>query len=297
MATKDRKRKLLKRLLSKFKFKYKLVFLDEQTYEEVFMLRLSKLNVFTYFGSAAMLIIVLVTLLIAFTPIREYIPGYPTGKERRMIIRNAQRVDSLVLEIDKRDRLLKNIRTIISGETIEGAQRDHSGNTEGENKSVNVTFKRSVEDSLFRQKVEEEERFNLSLQQPASSHTRVDQFHLFPPVKGMVVNRFGESYGHFGVDVAAAEGTRVSSVMEGTVVFVGWTVETGYVIQIQHPGNLISIYKHNQKLLKPAGASVKVAEAIAQVGNSGELTTGPHLHFELWYKGAPVNPENYISFK
>lgn len=297
MATHDRKKKLVKRLLSKFKFKYKLVFLDEQTYEEVFMLRLSKLNVFTYFGSAAMLIIVLVTLLIAFTPIREYIPGYPTGKERRMIVRNAQRVDSLVLEIDKRDRLLETIRTIMSGETIEGAQRDNSEKSGDDNKTVNVTFKRSQEDSLFRQKIEEEERFNLSLQQPSSSISRFEQFHLFPPLKGMVVNKFGESYGHFGVDVAAAEGTRVSSVMEGTVIFAGWTVETGYVIQIQHPGNLVSIYKHNQKLLKPAGASVKVAEAIAQVGNSGELTTGPHLHFELWYKGAPVNPENFISFK
>jgi murein DD-endopeptidase MepM/ murein hydrolase activator NlpD len=296
MANDKRKNRFLRRLLSKFKFKYKLVFLDEQTYEEVFMLRLSKMNVFTYFGSAAMLIIVLVTLLIAFTPIREYIPGYPTGAERRMIIRNAQRVDSLVMEIEKRDRILGDIRTIMTGEPIEGAQRKQEVKQE-ESKSLNVTFKRSAEDSLFRKKIEEEERFNLGIQRTTSQSTQIEQFYLFPPVKGMVVNKFGDSYGHFGVDIAAAEGTRVSAVTDGTVIFTGWTVETGYVIQIQHPNNLTSIYKHNQKLLKAQGASVKAAEAIATVGNSGELTTGPHLHFELWYKGAPVNPEDYVSFK
>jgi murein DD-endopeptidase MepM/ murein hydrolase activator NlpD len=105
------------------------------------------------------------------------------------------------------------------------------------------------------------------------------------------------AHGHFGVDILAAEGTRVSAVMDGTVVFTGWTVETGYVIQIQHPNNLVSFYKHNSKLLKNTGAAVKAAEAIAQTGNSGELTTGPHLHFELWYNGAPINPEDFISFK
>jgi murein DD-endopeptidase MepM/ murein hydrolase activator NlpD len=295
MVNKKRKNTLLKKLLSKLKFKYKLVFLDEQTYEEVFMLRLSKLNVFTYFGSGAMLIIMLVTLLIAFTPLREYIPAYPTGKERRLIVKNAQRVDSLVIELERRDRRLADIRTIISGETIEGAQRSvESGG--GDGPSVNVTFKRSAEDSLFRQKIEEEERFNLGIESKSKSSLQFEQLHLYPPVKGIVVNKFGDSYGHFGVDVAAVEGSTVSATMEGTVIFTGWTVETGYVIQIQHPGSLVSIYKHNQKLLKTQGTFVKAAEAIATVGNSGELTTGTHLHFELWYKGAPVNPEDYILF-
>jgi murein DD-endopeptidase MepM/ murein hydrolase activator NlpD len=113
----------------------------------------------------------------------------------------------------------------------------------------------------------------------------------------MISSKFGDSNGHYGVDILAVEGTRVSSVMDGTVVFSGWTVETGNVIQIQHTNNLLSFYKHNSKLLKKAGDTVRAGEAIAEVGNSGELTTGPHLHFELWYKGAPVNPEDYISFR
>lgn len=259
------------------------------------MLRLSKLNVFTYFGSAAMLIILLVTLLISFTPLREYIPGYPSGKERRMLIRNAQRLDSLVFEIERRDKVMKDIRTVMSGESVEGAQRTDENTTE-EGKSVNVTFKRSSEDSVFRQRIEEEERFNLGFDEGGGQNGQVDQLHLFSPVKGMVVSKFGDSYGHFGVDVAASDGTRVSAVMDGTVIFAGWTVETGYVIQIQHNNDLISMYKHNQKLLKKVGAQVKAAEAIATVGNSGEVTTGPHLHFELWYRGAPVNPEDYLSF-
>jgi murein DD-endopeptidase MepM/ murein hydrolase activator NlpD len=296
MANIKQIQRLIRKLLSKFKFKYKLVFLDEQTYEEVFMLRLSKLNVFTYFGTGAMLIIAAVTILIAFTPIREYIPGYPSGKERRLLIKNAQRVDSLAMQIQQRDRLLKNMRIIMSGGVIEDNERDTEGES-SDSKSKNIAFKRSNEDSVFRSQVEEEDRFNVNTQRPVSGGMQIEQLHLFCPVRGMISSKFGESNGHYGVDILAVDGTRVSAVMDGTVVFAGWTVETGYVIQIQHTNNLISFYKHNSKLLKRIGATVRAGEAIAEVGNSGEMTTGSHLHFELWYKGAPVNPENYISFK
>jgi len=289
-------RVLTRRLLSKFKFKYKLVFLDEQTYEEVFMLRLSKLNVFTYFGTAAMLIILFVSWIIAFTPIREYIPGYPTGKERRMLIRNAQRLDSLSLEIQRRDRLMANFRTIVAGGVIEDKEQNNVSETSSE-KNKNISFKKSPEDSTFRAQIEEEERFNINTHRPSATSQQLEQLHLFCPVNGMISSKFGETNGHYGVDILAVEGTRVSAVMDGTVVFSGWTVETGNVIQIQHTNNLLSFYKHNSKLLKKVGDTVRAGEAIAEVGNSGEQTTGPHLHFELWYKGAPVNPEDYISFR
>jgi murein DD-endopeptidase MepM/ murein hydrolase activator NlpD len=112
----------------------------------------------------------------------------------------------------------------------------------------------------------------------------------------MVVNKFGDPRGHFGVDIVAGPGARVSAVMDGVVIFSGWTVETGYVIQLQHANNFISMYKHNERLLKTTGEHVKAGEAIANVGNSGELTTGPHLHFELWHNGIPLDPQEYISF-
>ncbi len=288
--------KNIQKFLRKFKDKYKLVFLNEESYEEVFMLRLSRLNVFTYVGTAALLIIVLVTLLIAFTPIREYIPGYPTGKERRLIIRNAQRVDSLMIEINKRDRLIKDVRTIMSGDVIEENDREQGGKL-STTADKNLSFSKSKDDSLFRSQVEEEERFNLGIVPKKSMDIQLEHNYLFSPIKGIIVNKFGDSFGHYGVDIAAAEGSRVSAVLDGTVVFAGWTVETGYVIQIQHQNNLLSFYKHNFKLLKRVGEQVKAGEAIAQVGNSGEMTTGPHLHFELWHKGAPINPEDYISFK
>ncbi len=295
MARKSKIERTKQKLLERLRFKYKLVFLNEQTYEEVFGLRLSRLNAFTYFISASMAIIALVTVIIAFTPLREYIPGYPTGKERRMLVRNAQRLDSLVIEIKKRDNFLKNIRTIMDGGVIN--DRDTTTNGAVSQSSHDIHFTKSSEDSAFRAQIEEEEKFNLGIAKRTAVPIQLEQTFFYSPLKGIIVNRFGDSNGHYGVDIVATEGSRVSAVMDGTVVFAGWTIETGYVIQIQHPNNLLSFYKHNSKLLKRAGVTAKAGEAIAQVGNSGEQSTGPHLHFELWSKGAPINPEDYISFK
>lgn len=294
MVTRKKKSSLLKKLSSK----YKLAIFNEQTYEEVVVLRLSRLNVFTYVGSFIILLIILVTLLIAFTSLREFIPGYPSPQERLLIVRNAQRLDSLVVEINKRDRFIRNFQAVLKGEEPEmSASPDDKVNESATAESrAQIQFSRSEQDSLFRKQVEREERFNLSVKQTTTRVVALENTFFFSPIKGMVVNAFGDSKGHYGVDIVAAPGARVSAVMDGMVVFSGWTVETGYVIQLQHPNNLISIYKHNERLLKEVGQSVKAGEAIARVGNSGELTTGPHLHFELWYNGMPLNPQEYISF-
>jgi murein DD-endopeptidase MepM/ murein hydrolase activator NlpD len=285
----------------KLKSKYKLAIFNEQTYEEVIVLRLSRLNVFTVVGASAILLVVLVILLIAFTGLREYIPGYPDATQRLMIVRNAQRVDSLLIEIDRRNKFIDNMQNIIGGgvpeDSSEKADDDAPGAASGASGSaVDVEFKRSEEDSLFRALVEMEEKYNLSQRTENRSGTGLENTFFFTPLKGMVVNRFGDPRGHFGVDIVAGPGARVSAVMDGVVVFSGWTVETGYVIQLQHANNLLSTYKHNERLLKSAGEHVKAGEAIAHVGNSGELTTGPHLHFELWYNGVPLDPQEYISF-
>ncbi len=290
-----------KEFFDKLRSKYKLAIFNEQTYEEVLVLRLSRLNVFTIVGVSAILLIVLVSLLIAFTGLREYIPGYPDSNQRLMIVRNAQRVDSLLIEIDRRNNFIDNMQNIIRGDVPEEPANDENETTvavssDSPDDMIDVEFRKSEEDSLFRALVEKEEKYNLGNRSEIRSGTLLENTFFFTPLKGMVVNKFGDPRGHFGVDIVAGPGARVSAVMDGVVVFSGWTVETGYVIQLQHANNLLSTYKHNERLLKSAGEHVKAGEAIANVGNSGELTTGPHLHFELWYNGVPLDPQEYISF-
>lgn len=285
-----------KNLVQKLRHKYRLAVFNEQTYEEVFGMRLSMLNVCIRIGITSIILIIFVIYLIAFTGLREYIPGYPSGHERRLIVQNNQRVDSLIMEIERRDKFFRDIRAIMSGELPEGATEQDIDSVNAYNNN-HISFKKSEEDSIFRQQVEREEKFNLSAFESNNVKLELEHRFLFTPLKGIVVNKFGESQGHFGVDIVAKEGTRVSSILDGTVIFTGWTVETGYVIQVQHSHNLISLYKHNERLLKSMGDKVQAGEAIAHVGNSGELTTGPHLHFELWYNGVAIDAEQYMSFE
>jgi murein DD-endopeptidase MepM/ murein hydrolase activator NlpD len=301
MSTQKKKKSLLKKLSSK----YRLAIFNEQTYEELFVVRLSRLNVFTVAGTIGVILIVLVSLLISFTSLREYIPGYPDAQQRLLIVRNAQRVDSLIVEINQRDKFINSFQSILRGEDQEAGATPEDGSAEmradgngngNSNSNDNVSFSRSDEDSLFRAQVEQEERFNLSVKEVPQSAVALESAFFVSPIKGLVINGFGETTGHYGVDIVAAPSSRVTAVMKGMVVFSGWTVETGYVIQIQHPNNLISIYKHNEILLKEVGQVVNAGEAIARIGNSGELTSGPHLHFELWYNGSPLNPVDYIAF-
>ena len=277
--------------------KYRFAIFNEQTYEEIFAIRLSRLNVFTVVGTFGTIIVILVIMLIAFTGLREYIPGYPDANQRLMIVRNAQRVDSLIIEIEKRNQFIHTMQTILGGGELPSDVSPYDEPAQSIPKEAYPElFARSAEDSVFRSFVEREVRFNVLGYSPPDVRTPLDDTFFFTPLRGLVVNGFGETTGHFGVDVVAAPGSRVSSIMEGMVIFSGWTVETGFVIQVQHPNNLVSIYKHNEILLKDVGQRVKAGEAIARLGNSGELTTGPHLHFEMWHNGMPINPVDYISF-
>ncbi|MDR2928563.1 MAG: M23 family metallopeptidase [Cytophagaceae bacterium] len=292
MTTSHKKKSWLKKLNNK----YRLVVFNEHTYEEALVLRLSRMNVFTAIGVSSVLLIILVIFLIAFTDLREFIPGYPDSNQRLLIVRNAQGVDSLIMEIERRNKLINNFQAILRGEVPEQADISENDTTPHQ-PAQPVTFERSAQDSIFRSQIEKEEKFNLSIRQPtqAASFNLANVF-FFSPVKGLVINPFGASQEHYGVDIVASPGTRVAAVMDGVVTFSGWTVETGYVIQIQHSNNLISIYKHNERLLKDVGEVIKAGEAIARIGNSGELTTGPHLHFELWHSGTPLNPQEYMTF-
>lgn len=276
----------------KIKYKYRLSIYRDETYEEVLNLRLSRLNVFALSGTILIIFLAIIVSIIAYTPAREFIPGYPDENTLRTIHQNALRTDSLILEIERRDRYFDNMKKIISGEEPENFE-----NTEDSNISYEeITFTRTQEDSLIRQMFEENSEYSLSIVSARNKIANISRLHFFPPVKGLITNSFNTSHNHYGTDIVSGVNEVVKSTLDGTVTMATWTLETGWVIQVQHSGDIISIYKHNAELLKRVGDYIKAGEPIAIIGNSGELTTGPHLHFEIWYNGVPLDPEDYISF-
>lgn len=243
-------------------------------------------------------ILALNTSLIAFTNLREFIPGYPDVEMRRNILMNAIMLDSLEHELEIRDKYFRDLNDVISGKQpiSSVAMRDTTRDYD------NIVFRRSAEDSLFRARVEEEEKYSLSATSAVTGTvseqgTSLANIHFFPPVKGIISSNFDTRTRHYATDIVTQPKAVVSSTLEGTVIMTGWTMETGFVIAIQHANNLLSVYKHNARLLKEMGDRVWAGEAISIVGDSGELyTSGPHLHFELWHNGVPLDPAQYIYF-
>ena len=280
------------RLWDRLKYKYKLSVINETSYEEVFNFRLSQLHVLTALSVLAVILVVLTILLIAFTDLREFIPGYPDGNMRQMIDQNALRVDSLENELLKRDRFFKSIRLVLNGGDTTSLERSREDTARYRNDTIR--FQISEQENEFRAAIEERERFNLSLGMKEQNH---DYYHFFPPVEGIVTQSFDEKKRHYGTDIVAKANAKVAAVLDGVVIFTDWTVKTGYVIQVQHTNDLISVYKHNSILLKKQGDYVRAGEVLGVVGNTGEESSGPHLHFELWRAGNPLNPENFIKFK
>ncbi len=213
---------------------------------------------------------------------------------RRNILLSAIRLDSLEKELELRDKYFANINAIIAGKQPADVYtlRDSSRNYKS------ITFRTSPEDSALRAQVEKDDRYNLTLGPVVpESVTSLAGLHFFPPVKGIVSGKFDPRSRHFGTDIVTRPQSSVDAALAGTVIFTGWTMETGYVIEVQHSNNIVSVYKHNAALLKETGDLVRTGEAIAIVGDSGELyTSGPHLHFEIWYKGSPLDPEKHIIF-
>jgi len=274
----------------KLKDKYRLIIYNDSTFQSVWSMKLSRLKVFTFTSLASAVIVILVILLIATTGLREYIPGYPKAEYRQMLVYNALRVDSLENELAKRDEFFKGIQAIISGNVpednlvIDSTIRTHE-----------IEFTDYNHDSVFQDKLLAEQ-LSLSIRNDDNNKPGLSQLNFFVPVKGLVTNHFNSTTEHFGVDLVSDPNARISSVLPGTVIFAGWTIETGYTIYIQHESDLVSVYKHNAELLKKTGDKVEAGEAIAIIGSSGELSTGPHLHFELWHNGTALNPEQYIDF-
>ena len=269
-----------------------MVLLNEDTFEEVGNMRLSRLNLIALVGIVLILLVTITYILIAFTNIREMIPGYPDAAMRQHIRTNAMKLDSLEHEQTIRDQYFENLNRIISGDQPEMYLNDTTGLVD----SRDINFIRSSNDSLLRQQVEAEEQFRLSVLDDAPVNQKLHDLHFFTPVNGIITGAFSPADGHFGVDLVAEPNEVVKAAMDGTVTMSTWTLETGYVIQIQHDYEIITVYKHNATLFKTAGEKVSAGDAIAIVGNSGELTTGPHLHFELWHDRVPLDPVDYIVF-
>ena len=287
----DKKTKKKGKLKQKLTDKYRLVVLNEDTFEERFSLKLSRLNVFVLSGIFSILLIAITTVLIAFTPIKEYIPGYSSTKLKVKAAKLTFEADSLKTQLAILENYTKAIKPVLRGEvTVESVDsiREEAKQQFIEESKLNATR----EDSLFREKIESKTKF--AIQNNAESNVKIV---FFAPLKGDVSQNFDVNSKHYAVDIVAKTGTPIKAVADGTVIFSGWNAETGYVILIKHSSNYVSVYKHNGTLLKEQGDFVKSGEVIATVGSTGELTTGPHLHFELWSGGYAVNPTNLIDFK
>ncbi|MEI6765001.1 MAG: M23 family metallopeptidase [Bacteroidota bacterium] len=283
------------RIRKKLHDKYRLVIMNDSTFERKLSFRLTRLNVFVAVGAVAIVLVIGTTFIIAYTPLREYIPGYGDVNLQKEIFQLTLRTDSMERDIAAKNKYILNLRYIIEGKTIPGNDSDKPSDTVV-NKYKDLDFTISKEDSELRNEFENGGQYNLTFSDQSSAAGTINSFFFFPPIKGILTSGFNPKTGHFAVDIVTKKNEAVKATLDGTVILACWTLETGYIIAIQHQSNIISVYKHNSVLLKKEGEYVKVGDPIAIVGESGELSTGPHLHFELWYNGRPVNPKDYMSF-
>lgn len=284
------KKRRSKAFWNNFKFKYKLTILNENTLEEIVGLHVSKLNGLSVLLSVLAVLFLIAACIIAFTPLRNYLPGYMNSEVRSQIVQNALLTDSLQQVLDRQNLYIMNIQDIFSGKVRIDTVKSLDSLTTARQDTLMERTKREEE---FRHQYEESEKYNLGT---ITSQPDVNGLIFYRPTRGMVSDHFDEKKRHFATDIAANPNESVLATMDGTVILSTYTAETGYLIAIQHNQDFVSVYKHCGSLLKKQGDHVKGGEAIALVGNSGTLSTGPHLHFELWYKGRPVNPEKYIVF-
>ena len=281
-----------KSFLKRWRFRYRFVILNSESFEEYLSFNISKLNLFVLLCVAIAFLMVSTVVVIAYSPLKEYIPGYTTTEIRRQVVALNLLSDSLNNELSNQEIYLENIKNIIEGRDVDTSIKTlvFSNITQD-----SVAFDKTPEDSMLRVQVESEEKFNFFEYNDVNSQN-IEKMLFFTPVNGLITQSYNFDEKHYGVDVVTKEKELIKSVLSGIVVFASWTFETGHVIVIQHENNLLSVYKHNSVLLKEQGETIEAGEAVAIIGNSGKWSTGPHLHFELWYNNSPVDPEQYILF-
>ena len=272
---------------------FRLSLLDAKTHQQLKSVRFTRTTFTITIICSIVIICASIYSLIAFTPIREFIPGYPDEATKRTAIRNAIKADSLERVILKWELYSENLRRVLEGtaspssiDSLMNASRNTLKNAK-DDKII------QIQDSLLRKTVMDEQMYEIADRNRRS--LPIEGMHFFTPLKGIITQGYDPAVHPF-IDIAAAEGTVVNAIADGTVIYTGWSDETGYTIQIQHDADIISIYKHNEKLIKSVGDRVSAGTPIALVGNTGSLSTGPHLHFELWYKGECMDPTKHINF-
>ena len=283
---------------SKLRKKYRVVVYNYDTYEEKAHFKFTLMAFLNTVIISSVILIVLVTYLIAFTPLREYSPGYTDVSLNRRVYEMERRADSMEMVFQQKDQYINNIKRIVMGDDFSSDSINSLLTKSSTTNFNNIADKKSKEDSLFRLEYENETRNNLFKHEIISDiPAEYKLVAFFSPMNGIVTNHFNREEKHFGIDIVSDNNSVIKATADGTVIYSDWTVDNGYSIGIQHNGNLFSVYKHNAVLLKDDGDFVSAGEPIAIYGNSGSLSTGPHLHFEIWYNGTPLNPEDYISFE
>lgn len=285
-----KKKKNRNKLKEKLTFKYRFVVLNEDTFEERFSFKLNRLNVLVLGSLFSMLLIGLTIILIAFTPLKEYIPGYSSSDLKRKASDLVYKVDSLQQKLAVNDVYIQNIQQVLTGKIKDITFNKDSIAEQLRIEDVNLNA--TPVDSIFREEVEREDRYSLF-----EKATKKTEIVFFAPISGKITDTYNPKEKHYAIDIAVEKDSPVKAVADGTVIFTGFTAETGFVIIIEHTKGFLSVYKHNSTLHKEQGDLVKSGEAIANAGSTGTLSTGPHLHFELWNDGYPVNPLNFIDFK
>ena len=275
--------------MEKNTYKYRFVVLNEDTFEERFSFKLNRLNVFVIGSLFSLFLIGLTVLIIALTPLKEYLQGYSSTELKKETSDLIYKVDSLNRALSVNDLYIQNIQQVLKGE-IKRVSFDKDSVLR-QFQFEEMDFAPSPVDSAFRKEVEEQDKF--SVFQQATNNTDIV---FTSPISGEITEDYNDKERHFAIDIAVAENSPVKSVADGTVIFKGFTADTGYVIVIEHGQGFTSIYKHNSSIYKEQGDLVQSGEVIASAGSTGSFSTGSHLHFELWSNGYPVNPSNYINF-
>ena len=294
----DSGRKTFKQRWEKLKKPFRLVFINPETFQEFYASEITRLGIILGILGSILLAVLITVAAIFFTPLRTFVPGYADVEQHPELMRLNESFRQMEEELEAQRNYTENFKRILVGEILD-EQQTEMPNEEFPDSLLNV--ERIAEDELLRaeiklgQQIQEREILSSS-GMGREYEVPLDQAYLIPPVTGMISAKFDPAINHFGADITAPKNTPVKSIMEGFVFISDWTLETGQTIGIQHRNDLISFYKHNSALLKKTGDLVKSGEAIAIIGNTGTLSSGPHLHFELWYKGVPVDPEEYINF-
>ena len=286
----------LKRLFTNLNYKYKLVVMNESTFEEKLSFRISRMSVFITYGVVTIFSIAFTIFMIYITPLKEYIPGYASVDRVKLVYVNKLKTDSLEHEIAQRDLWLANFQNqILLGEGFD--ENDSLAFKKNDDIDYdNIDHSISREDSILRAEWENIPDYDLSYSPLNQSGGGISRFFFMAPIKGTISAGFNAKTQHYGIDILGRKNAPIKACLDGTVILSTWTYDYGYIITIQHDGNIISVYKHNSALLKNKGDLVMAGDPIAIIGNTGKQSSGPHLHFEIWYNMNAINPARFISF-